>query len=203
MLGMHGSVLREHGRAPLGLPDRGRRPLRRPRHRQRRRVRAAREDHPHRHRPVVDLEEHQGRTSRSSATASACSRKLVEAVREELQARRCPPPRARARKQWAAQVAEWKRDFPFQYDWDDDVIKPQYVMQEIRNQTHGEALIVTGVGQHQMWAAQYYRFKHPRALVHLGRARHDGLRAADRHGRAGRAIPASSSSTSTATARSR
>ena len=47
--------------------------------------------------------------------------------------------------------------------------------------------IVTGVGQHQMWAAQYYRFKHPRHVVHLGRARHHGLRAAHRHGRAGRA----------------
>src|SRR5206468_293994 len=60
------------------------------------------------------------------------------------------------------QIAEWKRDFPFRYEWSDDVIKPQHVVQEISNATGGEAFIVTGVGQHQMWTAQYYKFKHPR-----------------------------------------
>jgi acetolactate synthase I/II/III large subunit len=87
--------------------------------------------------------------------------KLLEAVREELK-QEVPANVREARAQWAERVAGWKRDFPFRYDWDDDVIKPQYVMQEISNLTNGEAFIVTGVGQHQMWAAQYYRFKHPR-----------------------------------------
>jgi len=87
--------------------------------------------------------------------------KLLEAVREELK-QDVPAAVRDGRRQWAEQVAQWKRDFPFRYDWDDDVIKPQYVMQEISNLTNGEAYIVTGVGQHQMWAAQYYRFTHPR-----------------------------------------
>src|SRR5438270_190394 len=88
-------------------------------------------------------------------------RALLEAVREEM--REDTPSLAReARKQWLAQLAEWKRQHPFHYDWDDDVIKPQHVIQEISNLTRGEAMIVTGVGQHQMWAAQYYKFKHPR-----------------------------------------
>jgi len=87
--------------------------------------------------------------------------KLVEALREEL--RDEPPPAVgEARRQWATQLAEWKRDFPFRYEWSDDVVKPQYVVQEISNATGGEAFIVTGVGQHQMWTAQYYKFKHPR-----------------------------------------
>ena len=60
-------------------------------------------------------------------------RALVEAVREELKddggaARE-------ARKPWHAQIAEWKRDHPLRYDWNDDVIKPQYVIQEISNLT--------------------------------------------------------------------
>jgi acetolactate synthase I/II/III large subunit len=94
-------------------------------------------------------------------------KKLVEAVRDELD-EGVPAAVLEGRKQWAAQIAEWKRDVPLRYDWDDDVIKPQYVIQEISNLTHGEALIVTGVGQHQMWAAQYYRFKHPRAWCTSG-----------------------------------
>jgi acetolactate synthase I/II/III large subunit len=87
--------------------------------------------------------------------------KLVEAIREEM---KTYPQGAvkEARRQWGEQIAEWKRDQPLRYEWSDDVIKPQYVIEEISTLTNGEALMVTGVGQHQMWAAQYYRFKHPR-----------------------------------------
>src|SRR5438445_5405739 len=93
--------------------------------------------------------------------------KLVEAVREEM---KTYPQGAvkEARRQWAEQIAEWKRDQPLRYEWSDDVIKPQYVIEEISNLTNGEALVVTGVGQHQLWAAQYYRFKHPRSWCTSG-----------------------------------
>jgi acetolactate synthase-1/2/3 large subunit len=94
-------------------------------------------------------------------------RALLEAVREELKTE-VPVPVRDARRQWQAQVAEWKEKFPLRYDWDDDFIKPQYVIQELSNLTRGEALVVTGVGQHQMWAAQYYKFKHPRAWFTSG-----------------------------------
>src|SRR6184192_2843329 len=86
-------------------------------------------------------------------------RALVEAVREEM---KTAGDGREGRRPWHAQIAEWKKTQPLRYDWDDDVIKPQYVIQEISNLTRGEAMIVTGVGQHQMWAAQYYKFKHPR-----------------------------------------
>ncbi|HYB44799.1 MAG TPA: biosynthetic-type acetolactate synthase large subunit, partial [Candidatus Methylomirabilis sp.] len=89
-------------------------------------------------------------------------RKLIDSVKEEMK-EVAPPALAEARRQWAAQIAGWKHDFPLRYDWSDEVIKPQYVIQEISNLTRGDALIVTGVGQHQMWAAQYYRFTHPRS----------------------------------------
>ncbi len=88
-------------------------------------------------------------------------RALVDAVREEL-GKQTPAAMHAARTDWHGQIAEWKRNFPLRYEWSDDVIKPQYVIEEISRLTGGEALLVTGVGQHQMWAAQYYRFKHPR-----------------------------------------
>src|SRR3989442_15663237 len=92
-------------------------------------------------------------------------RALVEAVREEM---KTGGDGRDARRPWHAQIAEWKATQPLRYEWSDEVIKPQYVIQEISNATRGEAMIVTGVGQHQMWAAQYYKFKYPRAWFTSG-----------------------------------
>jgi acetolactate synthase I/II/III large subunit len=92
-------------------------------------------------------------------------RGLVEAVREEM---KTAGDGREERRPWHAQIAEWRKTQPLRYEWSDDVIKPQYVVQEISNATRGEAMIVTGVGQHQMWAAQYYKFKHPRAWFTSG-----------------------------------
>ncbi|HUG36090.1 MAG TPA: biosynthetic-type acetolactate synthase large subunit [Candidatus Limnocylindrales bacterium] len=93
--------------------------------------------------------------------------RLLEAVKEELRAYPAGVVRE-ARRQWGDQIGEWKRDQPLRYEWSEEVIKPQYVVEEISNLTNGEALVVTGVGQHQMWAAQYYRFKHPRSWCTSG-----------------------------------
>ena len=92
-------------------------------------------------------------------------RALVEAVREEM---KTAGDGREGRRPWHAQIAEWRNAQPLRYEWSDDVIKPQYVVQEISNATRGEAMIVTGVGQHQMWAAQYYKFKYPRAWFTSG-----------------------------------
>ncbi len=89
---------------------------------------------------------------------------LIEAVKQEKDDGGV----REARKAWHEQINEWKSTQPLRYEWSDDVIKPQYVIQEISNLTRGEAMIVTGVGQHQMWAAQYYKFTHPRAWFTSG-----------------------------------
>jgi acetolactate synthase-1/2/3 large subunit len=94
--------------------------------------------------------------------------RLIEAIEDEQQSEDVVSLARAARTQWLAQIAEWRAKFPLRYEWDDEVIKPQYVIQEISNLTHGDALVVTGVGQHQMWAAQYYKFKHPRAWCTSG-----------------------------------
>jgi acetolactate synthase-1/2/3 large subunit len=72
------------------------------------------------------------------------------------------------RKEWFKRIAGWKKKFPFSYDRGSSAIKPQYVVEEICRQTDGEAIIATGVGQNQMWAAQFYKFHRPRQLISSG-----------------------------------
>lgn len=74
----------------------------------------------------------------------------------------------RGRTEWNEQVARWKEEFPLWYPDSKDQVYPQMVCDEIFNVTGSEAIISTGVGQHQMWAAQFYKCKHPRTFVTSG-----------------------------------
>jgi acetolactate synthase-1/2/3 large subunit len=72
------------------------------------------------------------------------------------------------REDWFKRIAQWKKKFPFKYDKNSDAIKPQYVIEEIYKQTEGKAVITTGVGQNQMWSAQFYKFSRPRQFLSSG-----------------------------------
>jgi acetolactate synthase-1/2/3 large subunit len=74
----------------------------------------------------------------------------------------------RDRKEWFAMIDAWKKRYPFKYLDDTKFSKPQRVIEEINNQTNGDAIITTGVGQHQMWAAQFYRWRYPRQMITSG-----------------------------------
>ncbi|MFZ9682238.1 MAG: biosynthetic-type acetolactate synthase large subunit [Cephaloticoccus sp.] len=65
---------------------------------------------------------------------------------------------------WHQQVAKWKKDHPFTYE-PSKHIQPQEAVATLHELTKGEAIITTGVGQHQMWAAQFYRFNEPRRYI--------------------------------------
>jgi acetolactate synthase-1/2/3 large subunit len=69
---------------------------------------------------------------------------------------------------WLRQIEEWKAGCPLNYEYSDTAIKPQYVVEQISELTKGDAIITTGVGQHQMWASLFYKFKHPRHFVTSG-----------------------------------
>ena len=68
--------------------------------------------------------------------------------------------------EWIRKIQEYKQKYPLTYH--PDILTGPFVVEEIYRQTKGEALIVTEVGQHQMWAAQYYKYTKPRTLLTSG-----------------------------------
>jgi acetolactate synthase-1/2/3 large subunit len=72
------------------------------------------------------------------------------------------------RRPWWQKVNEWRDTVPLVCERSDTEIKPQALIEELHRVTHGEAIIVTDVGQHQMWAAQFYPFKYPRQWLTSG-----------------------------------
>ncbi|TFY63156.1 hypothetical protein EVJ58_g3405 [Rhodofomes roseus] len=83
--------------------------------------------------------------------------------------------RTAPREQWFADIKKWKAEYPFTYvkstDKPGSMVKPQEVIEELDRQTADrkeDVIITTGVGQHQMWAAQHYRWRHPRSMVTSG-----------------------------------
>ncbi len=69
---------------------------------------------------------------------------------------------------WLRATAEWKARFPFRYAQRDGALKPQYVIDRLSAVTGGDAVVVAGVGQHQMYAAQHYAFRRPRTWINSG-----------------------------------
>jgi acetolactate synthase I/II/III large subunit len=68
-------------------------------------------------------------------------------------------------KPWYEKIFAWKKEHPFRYKDTDDAIQPQYVIQQLCEMTKGQAILTTGVGQHQMWAGQFYDFDKPRTFI--------------------------------------
>jgi acetolactate synthase-1/2/3 large subunit len=93
---------------------------------------------------------------------------ILRKILNELKKRKVKILYPQQRKKWLEQIDYWKRRYPLTYDWSDEVIKPQYVIEEIYKATKGQATIVPGVGQHQMWAAMFYRYSYPRQFINSG-----------------------------------
>ena len=77
-----------------------------------------------------------------------------------------PDPAALA--QWWAQIDAWRAKDCLKYDRASKIIKPQFVIEKLYELTKGDAYITSDVGQHQMWAAQFYRFDKPRRWINSG-----------------------------------
>jgi acetolactate synthase-1/2/3 large subunit len=69
---------------------------------------------------------------------------------------------------WWKTIGKWQEEHPLKVPKSKDTIKPQHMIEAISDITNGEAIVVTDVGQHQMWAAQHYTFNHPRSFLSSG-----------------------------------
>lgn len=89
---------------------------------------------------------------------------LIKAVREVGM----PQP---DRSEWDAQLKQWQAQFPLHYDqgWNEgDALKPQFCIEQLRDGSPEDTIVVSGVGQHQMWSSQFWRFNHPYTWVNSG-----------------------------------
>src|SRR5690606_23492156 len=71
-------------------------------------------------------------------------------------------------ERWHEELAELKKTYCLNYDRSSELIQPHYVIEAMNKITGGDAIISTGVGQHQMWAAQYFDFREPRLWLTSG-----------------------------------
>jgi len=69
---------------------------------------------------------------------------------------------------WWKQLRGWQQEYPLGYEASDSEIKPQFMIEAMHRATEGDAIITSDVGQHQMWAAQYYGFDKPRRWINSG-----------------------------------
>ncbi len=91
---------------------------------------------------------------------------LKEMIRLLKKSARKPDTRALA--EWWQQIGEWKKTDCLYYDRDSDIIKPQSVIEALYKATKGDAYVTSDVGQHQMWAAQFYKFDKPNRWINSG-----------------------------------
>ena len=69
---------------------------------------------------------------------------------------------------WWDDINKWRDECPLDYETDDGKLRSQFVIEKISEKTKGEAVIITDVGQHQMWVSQYYKFNNPRSHLTSG-----------------------------------
>jgi acetolactate synthase-1/2/3 large subunit len=76
------------------------------------------------------------------------------------------------RSAWRSTVSGWQEKYPLTYDQSEpgELLKPQYVLEQLRDNTPDDTIVTSGVGQHQMWTSQYWRFNHPYTWVNSGGA---------------------------------
>ncbi len=101
-----------------------------------------------------------GKIIRVDASVIGDARQILESLNRKVKKQSHP--------EWIKQIGQWKKEYPLAYKKKEGVINPQYVVEQIYEQSKGEAIITTEVGQNQMWAAQFYKCDKPRTFISSG-----------------------------------
>src|SRR5207248_2485920 len=91
---------------------------------------------------------------------------LVRVIREQGGAESQPD-----RSEWKRQLDDWRARYPLHYEqgWEEgDALKPQFCIESLRENTPDDTILCSGVGQHQMWSSQLWKFDHPNSWVNSG-----------------------------------
>ena len=96
-----------------------------------------------------------------------CVDNVLKAMLDELRAAKAGVD-STSLQAWWKQIDEWRSKDCLKFDRDSDTIKPQAVVETLYKVTHGDAYVTSDVGQHQMWAAQFYKFDKPRRWINSG-----------------------------------
>ena len=108
----------------------------------------------------IDASEH-NKNKRVQLAITSDIKQALTRLNELAAVHKFSPPDTKA---WHAQIAKWKKETPFSYEKSKHIV-PQEAVEMLHELTKGDAIICTGVGQHQMWAAQFYRFNEPRRYI--------------------------------------
>jgi acetolactate synthase-1/2/3 large subunit len=108
-----------------------------------------------------------GKVRRADVAIQGDCRVAVEALIADLQANGLGDA---DRGAWRSRISGWQERFPLAYEaWEPgQALKPQYVIERLRDLSPDDTIVASGVGQHQMWASQYWRFDHPYTWINSG-----------------------------------
>ena len=109
----------------------------------------------------------QGKVRRPQVPIVGDCREVVEALVRDLRKHGTGDA---DRSEWDAEVDSWRAAHPLQYEQSEpgEALKPQFVIEMLRDHTPDDAIVASGVGQHQMWASQFWQFDHPYTWVNSG-----------------------------------
>ena len=118
-----------------------------------------------------------GKVRRADVGIAADCRSAIEAITAAVEAlvadtrglHQPPPKQYPDRSEWNATLAGWQQTYPLAYEQEEDgPLKPQFCIESLRDNTPEDTIVVSGVGQHQMWTSQYWKFNHPYTFVNSG-----------------------------------